>query len=217
MSYFLNYYDAVRYPYETDEKKGLRESQLGAIHAIASHFTNSNYPAIITMPTGSGKTAILILSAFVLMAKRVLVLTPSRLVRSQIQEVFEELQTLLDIGALTNITEKPKVYELKNKILTEEAWRGLENFDVVVAIPMSISPAIDDIPTPPDGMFDLILIDEAHHSPATTWNGIIEAFPQAKKYYSLLHHFEEIKKKLKESLYIIMQYQMLIKMGFLVE
>ncbi len=197
MSYFLNYYDAVRYPYETDEKKGLRESQLGAIHAIASHFTNSNYPAIITMPTGSGKTAILILSAFVLMAKRVLVLTPSRLVRSQIKEEFEELQTLLDIGALTNITEKPKVYELKNKILTEEAWRGLENFDVVVAIPMSISPAIDDIPTPPDGMFDLILIDEAHHSPATTWNGIIEAFPQAKKILFTATPFRRDKKEVK--------------------
>ncbi len=54
MSYFSNYYDAVRYPRETEEKKGLRKCQLGAIHAIASHFTNSNYPAIITMPTGSG-------------------------------------------------------------------------------------------------------------------------------------------------------------------
>ncbi len=65
------------------------------------------------MPTGSGKTAILMLSAFVLMAKRVLVLTPSRLVRSQIQEEFKELQTLLDVGALTNVDDKPKVYELK--------------------------------------------------------------------------------------------------------
>ena len=197
MSYFSNYYDAVRYPRETEEKKGLRKCQLGAIHAIASHFTNSNYPAIITMPTGSGKTAILMLSAFVLMAKRVLVLTPSRLVRSQIKEEFKELQTLLDIGALTNITDKPKVYELKNKILTEEAWNGLKNFDVVVATPMSISPAIDDIPAPPDDIFDLILIDEAHHSPAATWNEIIEAFPEAKKILFTATPFRRDKKEIK--------------------
>ena len=197
MSYFSNYYDAVRYPRETNEKKGLRQCQLGAIHAIASHFTNSNYPAIITMPTGSGKTAILMLSAFVLMAKRVLVLTPSRLVRSQIQEEFKELQTLLDVGALTNVDDKPKVYELKNKILTEEAWMGLRNFDVVVATPMSISPAVEDIPAPPDDIFDLILIDEAHHSPAATWNEIIEAFPQAKKILFTATPFRRDRKEIK--------------------
>ncbi|WP_236915932.1 hypothetical protein [Clostridium sp. Cult2] len=69
MSYFLNYYDAVRYPYETDEKKGLRESQLGAIHAIASHFTNSNYPAIITMPTG--ERVIIVMGAVFMIKSRV--------------------------------------------------------------------------------------------------------------------------------------------------
>ena len=115
---------------------------------------------------------------------------------------------------MTNVTDKPKVYELKNKILTEEAWNGLRNFDVVVATPMSISPAIDDIPAPPDDIFDLILIDEAHHSPAATWNEIIEAFPEAKKILFTATPFRRDKKKLKENLYIIIQYQMPDKDGF---
>ena len=122
-------------------------------------------------------------------------LTLSRLVKSN-KRIFEELQTLLDIGAMTNITEKPKVYELKNKILTEEAWIN-RKFDVVVAIPMSISPAIDDIPAPPDDIFDLILIDEAHHSPAATWNEIIEAFPEAKKILFTATPFRRDKKEIK--------------------
>ena len=197
MSYFSKYYEIVRYPVESNEKMGMRKSQLGAIHAIASHFTNSNSPAIITMPTGSGKTAILILSAFVLMVKRVLVLTPSRLVRSQIKEEFEQLKTLIDIGALKGVTEKPKVYELQNKILTEEAWNNLKNYDVVVTTPMSISPALADIPNPPDDIFDLILIDEAHHSPAVTWNGIIEMFPQAKRILFTATPFRRDKKEIK--------------------
>jgi len=69
MRYFSNYYDAVRYPRETEEKKGLRQCQLGAIHAIASHFTNSNYPAIITMPTG--ERVIIVMGAVCVMKSRV--------------------------------------------------------------------------------------------------------------------------------------------------
>ena len=36
---------------------GLRKCQIGAIYAVQSHFTKSNEPALISMPTGSGKTA----------------------------------------------------------------------------------------------------------------------------------------------------------------
>lgn len=197
MSYFTDNYKSIRYPYECGDVKGLRKSQLGAIHAIAAHFTNSNLPAVITMPTGSGKTAILMLSAYVLRATRVLIITPSRLVRSQMKEEFKELSTLIDIGALVDIEEKPKVHELESRILSESDWSNLENYDVVVAIPMSISPAIEEIPSPPNEIFDLILIDEAHHSPATTWNEIMEKFPKAKKILFTATPFRRDKKDLK--------------------
>src|SRR5262249_33322989 len=48
------------------------------------------------------------------------------------------------------------------------------------ATPRSISPAQQPVPPPPANLFDLVLIDEAHHSPAPTWNALIEAFPQAR-------------------------------------
>lgn len=69
-------------------------AQLGAIHAIAAHFSMRRDPAVITMPTGSGKTAVLIAAAFVLRAKRILIVAPGRLVREQIADEVEKLATL---------------------------------------------------------------------------------------------------------------------------
>lgn len=196
MSYFAENYNSVRYPYESGGKNGLRKCQLGAIHAIAAHFTNSNTPAIITMPTGTGKTAVLILAAFVLRAQRVLVITPSKLVRSQIKEEFKELKTLIKINALVQLNGKPKIYELKGRVKSSEEWLNLKNYDVIVSTPMSISPGIKGIPNPPEEIFDLILIDEAHHSRAFTWDKIIDTFKSAKKILFTATPFRRDKKEI---------------------
>ncbi len=63
MTYFENNYDKVRYPIRKPNEPGLRRAQIGAIHRIASYFTTENEPAIVVMPTGSGKTAVLMISA----------------------------------------------------------------------------------------------------------------------------------------------------------
>ena len=185
MSFFADNYDAIRFPIAEGEKPGLRRAQRraqrGAIHAIASHFTVRKEAAIVSMPTGSGKTAVLMLTAFVRQAKRVLVLTPSRLVRNQITEDFQSLSTLRRTGAYPEDGASPKVVEVTEKIIDQAGWDALSEADVVIAIPNSISPAIDGIPDPPNDLFDLVMVDEAHHSPAKTWNQLLEAFPKAEK------------------------------------
>ena len=56
MNYFKPHYNDLRWPITEDGTPGLRMPQLGAMHAIAAHFTRHATPAIVTMPTGSGKT-----------------------------------------------------------------------------------------------------------------------------------------------------------------
>ena len=52
--YFETYYNKITYPIDSVESRGLRNAQLGAIHAIASFFTiNKKDAAIVIMPTGS--------------------------------------------------------------------------------------------------------------------------------------------------------------------
>ena len=56
-NYFEIHYNAIKYPIDSEKSRGLRNAQLGAIHAISSFFTlNKKDAAIVIMPTGSGKT-----------------------------------------------------------------------------------------------------------------------------------------------------------------
>ncbi len=181
MSYFYSNYHTVHYPIANERQAGLRNAQIGGLHSIAAHFTLYDDPAIVVMPTGTGKTAVLMLAAFVLRANRVLVVTPSKLVRNQISRMFKDLHPLREIGAIWGAPE-PRVREVTGKIRSLDAWNELRDYDVVVGTPNSISPAYQNVADPPDDdLFDLLLIDEAHHSPAKTWNEIIETFPRAKK------------------------------------
>lgn len=69
---------------DSDQEMGFRKCQLGAIWATKSHFTKSEDPALISMPTGSGKTALMMALAFELKAKKILIITPSKVIRDQI-------------------------------------------------------------------------------------------------------------------------------------
>lgn len=181
MSYFQEHYLQIRLPVVAEGEPGLRRGQRGAIHSIAAHFTLRQEPAVVVMPTGSGKTAVLMLSAYLLQANRVLVVTPSRLVRNQIANDFRTLHVLRDANAVDKRLPAPTVHEVEGLLSSEEAWRSLEAYDVVVGTPNSVSPAIKGVEEPPKELFDLVLVDEAHHSPAKTWNELMQAFPSAKR------------------------------------
>lgn len=200
MFYFKDNYLNIKYPIAEGNNSGLRKAQLGAIHSIASHFTkntNNTIPAIVTLPTGSGKTAVLIMTAFIERAKRVLIITPSRMVRGQITEKFEELTTLKDIGVVPRDIANPRVFEVVNRINTPEEWKSMYDYDVIVSTPNSASPALEDIPAPPEDLFDLLLIDEAHHSPAKTWNKLLTSFPKVKKVLFTATPFRRDRKEIK--------------------
>lgn len=181
MSYFSDNYSQLTFPLETDDILGFRKAQRGALFAIGSHFSGRNDPAIITMPTGTGKTAVLQASAFLLQANRVLVLTPSRLVREQIADDFKRLGVLKRLGAVPADLENPKVMATTGRITDPVQWEGLREFDVVVATVPSVSPHIEEIPVPPEDLFDLILVDEAHHSPAVSWTTTLDMFKEARR------------------------------------
>lgn len=161
---------------------GLRKNQMGAICAVVSHFTLRDDPALVAMPTGSGKTAVLIALAYCLHARRVLVITPSVLVRQQITEGFRSLEVLkVKAGVLPGDVPAPEVQEVTGKLTELADWEALRDRDVVVAAPNSISPALEGIHPPPEGLFDLVLVDEAHHEAATSWRALLEHFPDSKK------------------------------------
>ena len=200
MGYFSTHYDKFTFPISNGRPSGFREAQIAAIQAASSHFFNSKQPAIVTMPTGSGKTNVLMALAFVMRAQRVLVLTPSRLVREQIAENFGALVDLKKIEALPLDLISPKVFATEGTIGSDEAWEDLRQYDVVVATVPSVSPRDGVIPAPPADLFDLVLVDEAHHAPARTWSRLLDLLRDARQVLFTATPFRRDEKEIKGKL-----------------
>lgn len=170
MSYFTDNYLELKYTIGSEDHPGLRNSQLGAVHAIASFFTlRKKSSGIVVMPTGSGKTAVLMMTPYITMSGKVLVVTPSTLVRGQIVDEFSGLITLRKSQVFDEQLPAPNVFELKH-LYSEEFRVFVESADVVVASPQCALTLSDN---PICRLFDLVLIDEAHHVPAVTWQQIL--------------------------------------------
>ncbi len=182
MNYFKEHFNELPSLSFSDVSSGYRECQLGAIWATFAHFTSSNSPALISMPTGSGKTALMMLLSFFLRADRVIVVEPVVILRSQTASKFSDLKDLEKAGLYSN-KEKPIVEEIRGKVATTDQWKCLAEKDVVVATPHTISPEYNGVMEPPKGILThetILFIDEAHHSAAITWKKLIECFGKCK-------------------------------------
>lgn len=170
MGYFCDLYSEVKYPIASNETLGLRNAQLGAIHSIAAHATlNPKEASVLVMPTGSGKTTVLMLAPYILQKNKVLIVTPSAMVRGQIVDEYRSMKTLKMIGVFEDGVSAPNVYEAEH-LFDEDQLDSILSADVVVAshrVAESISnSSVKD-------QFDYIIVDEAHHVPAPTWQKIL--------------------------------------------
>lgn len=176
MSYFSNHSLVLR-PLEMPNT-GLRPGQLGALHSVLAHFSVYEEPALVSLPTGYGKTAVLMALPFLLKAKRVLVIEPSDALRRQTTGHFKELSTLRKLNVIGPDILNPSVVGQKGRPSTQEAIDAFSTADVVISTPQSLSP--DFVQNIPGDTFDLIVFDEAHHVPAGTWSSFLEHYAQAK-------------------------------------
>ncbi len=131
---------------------------------------NKKDAAIVIMPTGAGKTAVLMLVPYLIRKKRVLVVTPSKMVRGQIAEDFYNLRTLCVANVFNSSMKKPKVFEMEH-LYTHEYQKDLEQADVIVAT-HSCALSLSESDWAKENI-DLVEVDEAHHTPAKTWQQIL--------------------------------------------
>jgi len=154
-----------------------RSPQLGALGSLLAHWTlTPKEPALVSLPTGTGKTGVALAAPFLVPCppRRVLVMVPSTSLREQTADNFRSMRLLREARALSRWHEPSRI-----RVDTVEGmgtvWDDLLASDVVVAIPQSISPASEaGISVPPADMFDLVIVDEAHHLPAATWRAVLD-------------------------------------------
>lgn len=149
---------------------GLRAAQLGAICSIKAHWTVSNKPATIVMPTGTGKTETMIATVVSEGIDRTLIIVPSDLLRKQTADKFIEFGILKKIGIISSDALMPSVAYLKKtpKELTD--LQNIINKSNIIVTTASLIRLFSDeyISALADGC-DTLIVDEAHHIAAKSW------------------------------------------------
>ncbi|UJR07752.1 hypothetical protein I4U23_012036 [Adineta vaga] len=153
--------------------------QREALLQLQSWYSQENYRiGLVVIPTGGGKSGIAVLAPYILNTTRVLVITPSLQITNQLAADFGQ---------------KPKrSFYVKHQIVTEDAasmfveasrivtqGRDIEdlaeNLVIVNAQKFGTNSSVD-WKNLNRKSFNLLIVDEAHHFPAPTWNNIVSYF-----------------------------------------
>jgi len=162
----------------------LRDPQKEGHDAALNFFESGGRKAIMQLPVGCGKSGLISMLPFGISKGRVLVIAPNLTIRSELQKALD-------------ITNKRACFWHKCKVLALEVMSAgpyiavLDGKDanvhdcdrshiVVTNIQQLASSADRWLPQFPDDYFDMILVDEGHHSAAPSWMKVFEKFPNAK-------------------------------------
>ncbi|HEY5706787.1 MAG TPA: DEAD/DEAH box helicase family protein [Terrimicrobiaceae bacterium] len=157
-------------------RPGMRPPQLGALHAVAAHWSVSSKPGLAVMPTGTGKTETMLACLIMKRPERLLVLVPSDALRSQTLGKFCSLGKLRELGVVPQEILNPVVGRLKGSLTEEEHLHVLEKCNVVVSTVASLNSMPVRLRAGFRDLFDLVYFDEAHHVPSNSWDRLFDTF-----------------------------------------
>lgn len=159
----------------------LREPQREAHRAVREHFASSNEPAIIQIPVGCGKTGIISTLPFGVASGRVLVIAPNLTIRKGIFDALDITNRecfWTKTRVLSDFSDGPYVAVLDGA--DANLHDCIESHFVVTNIQQLASSADRWLPQFPENFFDMILVDEGHHTAAESWQKVFRRFPDAK-------------------------------------
>lgn len=151
---------------------GLRKAQFGALCSIRSHWTVSNIPATIVMPTGTGKSETMLATIVTEKIKKTLIIVPSDLLRKQIYNKAKKLGVLYEIGML-----KDSKALFPNVLLLEENFKEINTFkeyikksNIIVTTMNLVNYMREEYIEFLSQEVELLVVDEAHHISSKTWS-----------------------------------------------
>lgn len=186
LTYRANYF--LKEPANIRNNDNLREPQIEAYEHVYEHFVErkKDTHSIVVLPTGVGKTGLIGILPFGISEGRVLVITPQLVIKDAVLDSLDPHYPgnfWLSRGVFKNTSQLPIVVEYDSSQY-ENKWfqEALEVSNFVVLnihklqkrLSSSLLHIVDR------DFFDMIIIDEAHHSTASTWVEAINYFSKAK-------------------------------------
>jgi excisionase family DNA binding protein len=178
-----DFFTTVEYEIEENDDQ-LRDPQREAHAATLAHFASSAGSAILQLPVGCGKSGVIALLPFGLARGRALVIAPNTTIRDSLHEDLDITNRRRCFwrkrGVLSNETMMvgPHVAVLDGK---DANIHDCEKSHIVVTNIQQLASSADRwLPAFQDDFFDLILVDEGHHSAAKSWEKVFGRFPNAK-------------------------------------
>lgn len=178
-SYFLSLDAAI------EGNDALREPQQEAYLRAYEFFSKGMNKAIVQIPVGCGKTGLASILPMGIARGRVLVIAPNLTIKEGLYESMD-------------ITNRRKCFWRKAGVLQDAQMIAgplavtldagnlsvAEKAHVVITNIHQLATSVDKwLMQFPDKFFDMIIIDEAHHSAAASWKKVLERFPDAKIIY----------------------------------
>lgn len=93
---------------------GFRLGQVGALHAVLAHVSIHDDPASVCLPTGYGKTSVMMALPFLLQPKRVLVVEPSNALRKEVSSHYESCLRCAGSVLLARQSQIPLFFDTKD-------------------------------------------------------------------------------------------------------
>ncbi|WP_264753254.1 DEAD/DEAH box helicase [Acinetobacter sp. Root1280] len=160
----------------------LRNPQLEAYIKIQDYFTkNPQGEALVVLPTGTGKSGLISIAPFDVSNGRVLIITPGLVTKDSINKTQSQLDDnfWINYEIIFNIDHQPIINEYETDISQEH----LDRSNIVISNIQKVvnnfgSSLVDRVPK---NYFDMIIIDESHHSTAESWQKVLDYFTGAKK------------------------------------
>lgn len=168
--------------FKIEANASLREPQRDGYMRTFEFFRAGKNKAILQIPVGCGKTGLASLLPLGIAKGRALIIAPNVTIKDGLYEAMD-------------ITNRPKCFWRKARVIDDAQMISgplactLDTGNVTVATKCHIVITnIQQLATTiekwllqfPIDFFDMIIIDEAHHSAADSWKKVLERFPNAK-------------------------------------
>ncbi|WP_395356466.1 DEAD/DEAH box helicase [Vibrio sp. D3] len=178
MSYFMTT------PVNIEANQKLRNPQIEAYIKIQDYFQDSpSGEALVVLPTGTGKSGLISIAPFGICKGRVLIITPGLVTKQSIQKTQEVLDDnfWVNYDVIFNPSHLPVISEYRSQLSDEHLRASHIIYSNIQKLTSSRESGLLSRNIVDHNFFDMVIIDEAHHAPASTWQEVLEYFPNAKK------------------------------------